>query len=158
MLLARKQFDPEWTYRTQKHFPVANATDELPTHKALEKIDRDVIIVDWQYYTDSRENETAKHIASHGFDVVPASYNNFDNMQMLAENAGKNNYFGYMSTSWGAQRANADLILYSADVAWSGKDAGKLDAFRLETRFYAVANLQRKLLPTSVTYQTAGWN
>lgn len=157
MLLNRKQFDPDRTYRTSKHFPVANATDELPTHEALGKIDKDVIIVDWQYYTTDKSNPTAKHISDLGYNVVTASYNDFANMQLMAENAGLNNYFGYMSTGWGTEEKNADLILYSGDVAWNAKKAGEIDSFRLEQRFHAVGNLQRKLLPTSATVEFAGW-
>ena len=157
MLLSRKQFDPELTYRSEKYFPVANATDELPTHEALGKIDKDVIIVDWQYYTNNKDNPTAKHISDHGYKVVTASYNDFANMQLMAENAGVNNYFGYMSTGWGEEKGNADLILYSGDVAWNAKTAGEIDSFRLEQRFHAVGNLQRKLIPTSATMELAGW-
>ena len=158
MLLEKKKFDPnEAGYNGEKHFYVANGTEEMPTHEALEKIDKDVIIVDWQYYTNDKENKTAKYISSLGYDVVPASWNRFANMQLLAENAGANNYFGYMSTSWRSEKNNADLILYSGDVAWQGKDAGKITSFRLEQRFHSAGNLQRKLFPRCVTYETAGW-
>jgi len=157
MLLNREQFDPELTYRTQPHFPVANASDKMPTHEALGKIDKDVIIVDWQYYTEDRKNPTARHISDSGYQVVTASYEDFKNMQLMALSAGENNYFGYMSTGWGVEKNNADLILYSADVAWNAKRADEIDSFRLEQRFYAVGNLQRKLLPTSASFELAGW-
>ena len=134
-----------------------NATKSLPTHEALGKIDKDVLIVDWQYYTDDKKNPTAKHISDQGYQVITASYNDFANMQLMAENAGSSNYFGYMSTGWGEEKTNADLILYSADVAWNAKRANEIDSFRLEPRFYAVGNLQRKLLPTSATIESAGW-
>ena len=49
-------------------------------------------------------------------------------------------------------------MLFSADAAWQGKNAGKLDSFRLEVRFHAAGNLQRKLLPSDGTYEQAGWN
>ncbi|MBR6646219.1 MAG: family 20 glycosylhydrolase [Clostridia bacterium] len=158
MLFARKQFDPELDYRKPgKEFHVANATDEMYTHKALEKIDRDVIICDWQYYITQGTLETSKYAASLGFDVIPASWNNFKNMQFLASEAGKHNYMGYMSAAWEAQGPNADLLLYSADVAWNAKTAKDIDSFRLEERFYAVGNLSRKLYPIAATEETAGW-
>ena len=150
MLLNRSQFDPELKVRTQKHFPVANATDKMPTHEALGKIDKDVIIVDWQYYTEDKENPTAKHISENGYNVVTASYNDFPNMQLMAENAGRNNYFGYMSTGWGLEKTNADLILYSADVAWNAKTASEIDSFRLEERFHAVGTLTKKATPKNI--------
>ena len=76
---------------------------------------------------------------------------------MVASEAGKNNYMGYMSAAWEAQGPNADLLLYSADVAWNAKTANEIDSFRLEERFYAVGNLSRKLYPIDATEETAGW-
>ena len=158
MLFARKQFDPELDYKKKgKEFHVANATDEIYTHNALEKFDRDIVVCDWQYYITQGACETSRHAASLGFDVIPASWNDFKNIQFLASEAGKHNYMGYMATTWGDQGANADLLLYSADVAWNAKTANDIDSFRLEERFYAVGNLSRKLYPMVVTEQTAGW-
>lgn len=157
MLLTRKMFDPELTYRTAKNFPVANASNKLPTHEALGKIDKDVIIVDWQYYTADKENPTAKYISDNGYDVVTASHNDFANIQLMAKNAGENDYFGYMSTAWGSERENADLILYSADVAWNAKNADEIDSFRLEERFHTAGRLRRKLFPSDGTVDGSGW-
>lgn len=157
MLLLRKMFDPEFTYRKGGSFSVANACDKLPTHEALGKIDKDVIIVDWQYFTADKNNPTSKNIAENGCDVVTASYNNFANMQLLAESAAVNNYFGYMSTEWGEEKLDADLMLYSADVAWNGKEASLIDSFRLEERFHAAGKLRRKLLPSNGTMEDSGW-
>ena len=157
MLLSRDMFDPELTYKKGGNFPVANACDKLPTHEALGKIDKDVIIVDWQYFTADKNNPTSKYIADNGYDVVTASYNNFANMQLLAESAAVNNYFGYMSTEWGEEKLDADLMLYSADVAWNGKNASEIDSFRLEERFHVAGKLRRKLLTPSGTMEDAGW-
>lgn len=158
MLLERKQFDPDSDYKkTGKGFHVANATDKLSTHKALEKLDKDIVVCDWQYYIKEPPCKTSAYIASKGYDVITVSWIDFKNMQLLASEAGKNNYMGYMSTSWGVQGDNADLLLYNADVAWNAKSAESIDSHRLETRFYAVGNLSRKLMPFKATCETAGW-
>ncbi len=159
MLYARDRFDPAHEYKKgeKAEFHVANATDTIYTHKALEKFDRDVVICDWQYYITKGACETSKYTASLGFDVIPAAWNKFKNIQFLASEAGKNNYMGFMATTWGMQGADSDLLIYSADVAWNAKTADEIDSFRLEERFYAVGNLSRKLYPMPVTFGTAGW-
>ena len=157
MLIEKERFDPEEKYKHATHFPVGNASKNLPTHKALSKFDKDVIIVDWQYYTDDPENPTAKYFSDEGFDVIPASWDDFKNMVLLAKNTADNNYFGYMSTSWGDLKNLIDQFIFNSELCWNLKNTDSVDSHRLEPRFYRTANLIRKLVPPMGVYENSGW-
>lgn len=159
MLLEYERFDPtEASYRREPHFKVAKGTKACPTHEALGKIDRDVLLVDWQYNENDPALPTSNYLRDSGYDVVTASWNDFPNIKLMAKGASEHGLFGYMSTCWGAQRTMPDFLLYSADAAWCANRVSVVSDYRLERSIHAVASLSRKLNPGFVSFADAGWN
>lgn len=130
---------------------VANSTEKLPLHKVLDTLSKDIIMVDWQYYLkkeyEGKIVETTKFLMEKGFKVILAPWDDFDNIKLLAKNAGDLNAYGFMETIWGKYDVT-ELSMFAAEAAWFGKRADEIDSFRHETRFYYVGEKQRKLLPT----------
>ena len=86
MLLEYERFDPtDAAYRREPYFKVAKSTKDCPTHEALGKIDRDVLLVDWQYNENDPALPTSNHLRAHGYDVVTASWNDFSNIKLMAK-------------------------------------------------------------------------
>ena len=157
MLLYKKQFNKVFSndMTTEaliaRNHCVSNATDEDPTHKAVGLINKDVIMVDWQYYHQKGNLCTTEHLMENNYNTITATWTDLDNIKHICEETDKLNAYGYMSTVWGQIVQYPELILFSAEAAWYGKEAAKLDSYRLETRFNDIANLNRKLMPNCQT-------
>lgn len=158
MLLYKGDFkEYDVTENGKRHLLVANGSDKCPTHKAIELISKDVVIVDWQYYYLGKwPLLTAKYFKEKGFDVMSASWNDLDNVKLLCENVDTNKSFGYMSAVWQSTVNFPEIIIFSGEAAWLGENAKNIDSFRLELRFYDTANMQRRLLPRIDDYAEAG--
>ena len=153
MLLNKKQFntvcsnDMSTLAMSERNHLVSNATDEVPTHKAVDLINKDVIMIDWQYYHREGDLRTTQHLMGKSYDTITATWYLPDNIKHICEETDKLNAYGYMSTIWGTITSYPELIPFSAEAAWYGRGATKIDSYRLETRFLDIATLQRKLLP-----------
>ncbi|MBR2500024.1 MAG: family 20 glycosylhydrolase [Clostridia bacterium] len=150
-------------YNTQKdgrtNLLVANGEDTCPTHKALKYINKDVILVDWQYLYVGDYDEplhTSVYLKENGFKTISAAWKNFQNVTYLCTEIAKNNSFGYMAAIWQSVVDNPEMIPFASEAAWLGEKAQFMDTNRHALWFYNTANLQRRLLLHCDNYEDAG--
>lgn len=138
---------------------VANGEDSCPTHKALEYINKDVILVDWQYIFTGEFTEplhTSVYLKENGFKTISASWKDFSNVTYLCTEIAKNNSFGYMAAIWQSVIHNPEMIPFASEAAWGGEKAQFMTTDRHALWFYNTANLQRRLMLHCDNYEDAG--
>ena len=113
------------------------------TAEALKTLSRDIIIADWQYsFQDKNQTvfPTPVFFKNAGFDVIVCPWEVKSGIYALAKTAQENNLFGYLETTWNHMFAsNIDTFFYNAgDAAWNGASA----AMRQEA---LIPRLQQKL-------------
>lgn len=153
-----KEFSP-LLERNKTNFLVANSTDECPTHKALDKINKDVILVDWQYYFRPEMSQkllTSEYLSKWGFDTVSASWKNFEAARYLTHEAAREGRFGYMAAIWQSVAHCPEMLVFAGEAAWLGEKAKELSIDRPALTFYNTANLQRRIMPGCSDYESAG--
>ncbi len=69
-------------------------------HKALELIDKSIIINDWQYFHLDGKVMTSDYFKEKGFDVIPAAESEVKNTDSLCKAVKKDGFFGFMQTTW----------------------------------------------------------
>lgn len=79
---------------------VANSRPDQMTHLALEKLDRRIVIADWQYGIDKPEMPTSEFFQKEGFDVVACPWDGRGNAEALHTAADRLGLMGAMDTTW----------------------------------------------------------
>lgn len=133
-------------------FPVVANGQNHRTYKALETLDRRMIIADWQYDYRNGFNPTTPYFMEHGFDTLVCPWDNAENVRSLAENAKKLGAYGIILTTWDHLPAyNAKATLYS-DCVWS--ENNRMPAYAITEQ----ACLLRRLHDTQGDYESSGWH
>ncbi len=127
----------------------ANGDD---TFRALERIDRRVIIADWQYHYTGAENPTARYFIEKGFDTIVSPWNDLKNVLSLSESARRLNAYGVMLTTWAGLPEMIHRMLETANMLWCDCSAGYP-----KPRNNDAAAILRKV-HASPRYEEAGWN
>ena len=109
----------DWEDRTDSlgHKYVASEGTAHTLHKALDLLDKSVIINDWQYFIWDDDAETSAYLHQKGFDVIPASYDEVKNTDALCNAARKYGLLGQMQTVWN-NKFHPLLITRGAASSW----------------------------------------
>lgn len=109
-----------WRYHTDSfgHPFEASEGTAYDAHKALDMLDRSVIINDWQYKIWDDNVITSEYLTQKGFDVIPASASEVKNTDALCKAVRKHNYFGFMQTEWDSQPLVFNLITRGGTSSW----------------------------------------
>ncbi len=70
------------------------------TGKALDLIDRRIIIADWQYDYRNDFNPTTEYFMNKGFDTIVCPWDDHENIRSLSANAKKLGAYGVLLTTW----------------------------------------------------------
>ena len=147
MLLDRAAWGPEI---------VAYSRPDQRTHEIIDRLDKSIMIADWQYNIQEPKLPTSEHFMEKGFDVVACPWHNWENVLALSQATKAINAFGFLATTWHTLNERIVLIPYAASTAWcTEENLNKIEAEQLRT---TVASLQRKLVPVNGVYENAGWN
>lgn len=127
------------------------------TDAALERLDRRVIIADWQYEYRStgeggHENPTATYFRKMGFDVVLCPWDSTDNIRVLCEDARIGGAYGVMLTTWHHLPAYLPKMPIASEYAWRAKSP------YTSVPITEAAALLRTVYPTDGDYTISGWN
>ncbi|MBQ7982073.1 MAG: family 20 glycosylhydrolase, partial [Clostridia bacterium] len=79
--------------------PVANGHNQN-TYRALDLLDRRVIIADWEYSYKNGENVSTQVFLDRGFDVILCPWDNHENIRSLSQNVKQMGAMGLMLTTW----------------------------------------------------------
>lgn len=92
------------------------AGDALKIYESIDRLDKDIILCDWQYNVTNR-NRTNEYLLSHGFSIIPSvwndsftAYKTFKNAIELSNKYG-DKVVGIMLTNWSLNQSQLGKIL-----------------------------------------------
>lgn len=122
------------------------------TYKAIDRLDRRMIIADWQYYYKNGKNPTTPYFMAKGFDTLVCPWDNSENVRSLAENAKKLGALGIMLTTWDHLPTYNSRATRFAGCAWSESCAMPIFSDTEQ------ACLLRRLYDADGDYERSGWH
>jgi len=143
MLIRRTDF-PEGCYmEANGHFH--------NTDKALDLLDRRILMADWNYAYQNGYNPTTSYFIGKGFDTVICPWDNRENIRSLSADAVRYGAFGLIMTTWHHLPNFLNAASYWGNCAWS---AGQ-NAFGSSGN--ESASFIRKLYSADGYFERAGW-
>ncbi len=116
----------------------------------LERVDRSIIIADWQYNCRQYPVETALTLQKHGFQVLLCPWDrSYDSEISCLETVKKHSLCGIMHTTWHTLSKHLPNITGVAVSSWGETDFRALP--------YKTAALMRKTYFVDGNYTRAGW-
>ena len=143
MLLAKDEFCEDGYNATS----MKSVSDML-----LSKLDKNIIIADWQYSVKNELWKSTKKIKENGFDVVCCPWHKAKNILEAVSTADEYNAYGIIHTTWDTQKSGFREMIFSA-MASLGKTTNPNSDF---LRFYC-AHIVRKAMPPHGDYEKSGW-
>ena len=144
MFIRREDF-PEGCYME------ANA-GHFGSDKALDLLDRRIVMADWNYAYQNGYNPTTPYYISKGFDTVLCPWDNHENIRTLAVDVKKYGAKGLIMTTW------HHLDSYLRDAAYWGNCAWSAGERPFGTRNAENACLLRRLHDAHGSFEEAGWS
>ena len=129
---------------------VANGQNHA-TDKALDLLDRRIIIADWQYDYRNGFNPTTKYFTDKGFKTVVCPWDNMENLRSLSADAKKLGAYGVLYTTWHHLPAFLRQAAYWSNCTWMADERvpGIADT--------EAACLLRRLYDTEGAFIPSGW-
>jgi hypothetical protein len=136
----------------------ANGSPALPTHEAIDRISRKIVIADWHYGVTKGDVPTLAHFRGRGFETLACPWNSPGNIRTLAKAAAANQA-GLLMTTWHHLVQSIPTLAWAANCAWS-QDQLALGLRQSDGALMlaATASLLRKLVPAGGQFDRAGWN
>lgn len=131
---------------------IATSRPDQQTHLALERLDRRLIIADWQYYLKTPEMPTAEYFKGLGFEVLACPWDDNGNATALAAAADRLSLPGVMVTTWHHLQAMLRNLHELGASAWSG------EAYQSNPgQWVQCAALLRKVMPEANCFDRSGF-
>ncbi len=119
-----------------------------------EHLDKEILLIDWQYGVKTQEVPSASYLCDQGFSVMIASWTDRFSQKVCCDNVARHQYVGYMQTTWDSLSRDMIFCARGAICAWSGAEQGFDEPQR---RMHAVmAEFARKLYPPKGNYRLSG--
>jgi hypothetical protein len=136
----------------------ANGTPDLPTHLAIDRISKKIVIADWHYGVTKGDVPTLTLFKEKGFETLACPWNSAGNIRTLARGA-KANGSGYLMTTWHHLAQSIPLLPLVAACTWSKNETAP-DLRQMEGSLVraTIASLLRKLVAAEGRFDRAGWN
>ena len=131
--------------------PVEANGEKNNTYRALDLLDRRVIIADWQYNCKTPNVPTIAYFVKKGFDTVACPWRRLPNVASLCDAARANGAMGVLLTTWHLLPSLLPDQLDFANCVWQ-TNASEI---RPAPRATAAAILRK--LHESTAYEEAGW-
>lgn len=136
----------------------ANGTPDLPTHEALDRLSRKIVIADWHYGVTKGDVLTLPHFRERSFETMACPWNSLGNIRTMAKAAAANQS-GLLMTTWHHLVQSIPALPYVAACAWT-QDPAALSLRQMEGSLMraTTASHLRKLVPAEGKFDRAGWN
>lgn len=123
----------------------------------IDRLDKDIVIADWQYNAKEYPVETALFFQEHGFDTLLCPWDrSFENISVTSETARTHDLFGVLHTTWHTLSQGTPRMFQVAKILLGDKE--KEDSYlNYASVVTETAALQRKLCPAE-TYEDAGFS
>nr|MBQ4319804.1 family 20 glycosylhydrolase [Clostridia bacterium] len=142
-LIRREDFKEKTQWRVEANGQTRN------TDKAIDLIDRRVVIADWQYNYQSPENPTTPYFMGKGFDTLLCPWDDLKNIQALCDSARQLDAYGVIFTTWHHLSEFLLKMYRASNMMWQN------DVRPVKTD--EAAAILRKL-HYSPEFESAGWN
>lgn len=130
-----------------------NAPSQEAAKGMLERLDKDIIVADWQYECPEYPVETAKEFFSGGFDCMLCPWDRGDkNMRAVFKTVKELELFGTIHTTWHTLPHGMPYVLMAAKGGYEDIENCSRALMRTPT-----AALLRKVLPSGGDYERSGW-
>lgn len=103
-----------------EHPLIATSRPDQKTHLALEKLDRRLLIADWQYNITTPELPTSEYFVQQGFDVLICPWDKAGNAVAMHAGADKLGLMGAMDTTWHHMDPMLRGMLEYGGSIWNG--------------------------------------
>jgi hypothetical protein len=120
----------------------------------LDRLDKNVIIADWQYDASEAPVETSSTFVKAGFDCMLCPWDR-DKAKLNAPltTVKDQALFGFMHTTWHTLTRGTPYVLVAALSGF--ENVGKWGSSSMSTK---AAALMRKVMPIGGSYEKAGWS
>lgn len=136
----------------------ANGTPDMPTHLAIDKISKKILINDW-HYGPTGEIPTLAHFHEHGFETIACPWNTPANIRAMSKAAVASGSNGVLMTTWHHISQSIPILHFVAACLWTkGQSGTGLWQAKSPVARAATASLLRKLVPADGQFDRAGWN
>lgn len=136
----------------------ATSSPKIPTHRAVARLSRDIVIADWHYGVTQGDVPTLAYFRRLGFETLACPWNTAGNIRTLAKAAAANGS-GFLLTTWHHLAQSIPLLAWAANCAWSVNQAAlALPQCGEPLRTTATAACLRRLVPAEGHFHRAGWN
>ncbi len=119
----------------------------------IEKLDRNIIIADWQYSVNSNNWKTSAFFKEKGFQVLCCPWDDVNNNSSAVNTVVENNLNGIIHTTWNTLHKGFREMIYAGVLSY-GTTQENLDDIH---RFYC-ASVVRKVMPAGGDYEKYGWS
>jgi len=130
---------------------IATSRPDQKTHLALEKLDRRIIMADWQYGIKEAKVPSAAYFMEKGFETVLCPWDGRNNIQSLGTAADALDAKGLMVTTWHHLPEMLRILDIGAEYGWRGAKPGR--SFNTT----GTAALLRRVMPANPRYEDAGF-
>lgn len=120
----------------------------------LSRLDKNIVIADWQYDTTEAPVETAAVFTSAGFDCMLCPWDRgLSQMRAPVITVKEQRLFGFLHTTWNTISSGMPYVVIAAALGF--EDIGKCKVSFIRTKAAAVL---RKVMPSEGVYEKSGWN
>lgn len=154
-LFRRKEFNPENIYS-------ANSPSLEIEKRMLDRLNKNVIMADWQYNAKQYPLETSIILKEAGFDIVTCPWDEgFNESDACIKTAKEHGLYGILHTTWHTLSKGTPHVVRNAVACWEdvGFKGNKLKEVEIEFASYSVktAAVLRKVWFADGDYKKAGW-
>lgn len=123
----------------------ANSNQEV-SRILLEKLDKNIIVADWEYYTHDEVWKSSERLKKYGFPLLCCPWdNNLQNIDEAIETVHALKLNGIIHTTWHTLYKGFPKMIYAAFKAYGTSEQ------------YSAAMIARKSLPAEGIYENSGW-
>ena len=140
-------------YNQKNRYSCNSRTPETEKY-LIERLNKGILIADWQYSTAEAPIETAKVFTDAGFDCILCPWDRaHTNPTSATDTVKAQNLFGVMHTTWHTLAGNTGIpIIALVAIQCFENYTGKWNPVRC-----AASAIYRKVLPSYGIYENAGW-
>lgn len=126
------------------------------TEGAIDLLNKDILIADWQYWIYESGSPTSAYFMEHGYNVLLCPWDDPKNIRNMCSAGKKLGADGVIFTTWNTLEDCLSLIPLAGSLMWAPDEAQSRqsggEVFRTES-----AAILRRLIPDMQGYDARGW-
>lgn len=131
-----------------------NAPSQVVSDYMLDRLNKNIVLADWQYNAKQAPIETALFLKEKGFDTLLCPWSkSCENLYACVETVKKEKLYGVLHTTWHTLSQHMPYVLINAANCWSECKVSKQVLFSNRT-----ASILRKAYPCGGNYEKSGWS